>query len=100
MEEYTMIENRHNDGIANAIAIDYDFDNLKTNRTAYWSKAYRELSKGQNIKLYITGLTPVLLEFLGEYAELLRVLGGTKSIGAIHCMQYNLDAKSYFKIIL
>jgi len=99
MKEYVMIENRHNDGIANAIAVDYDFEKQKTNRTAYWNEAYRELSKGRNIKLYITGLTPVFIEFISEYLELLRVFGN-KHPGTIHAMQYNSDKKAYFNTII
>ena len=65
MKRYCLFEGRHelptNEG---ALCSGFNFNTLKSDKTPLWKEALQELEGGNNIGIYVTGLTPALTEFL------------------------------------
>ena len=66
-----LFEGRHelpaNEG---AICSFFDFDSFRAIRTPLWEKCLETLRNGGEVKLYVTGLTPALSEFLKEVMKI------------------------------
>jgi len=48
------------------IVSDFDFTEFKSVQTALWLGCLIHLKKGGNVRLFVTGLTPALTEFISE----------------------------------
>lgn len=66
MATYSLFSGRHelpeNQG---AICQAFDFDSKTVIKTELWDKALQD----QSCRLYVTGLTPALTQFIAEYKE-------------------------------
>lgn len=113
MVKFSLFEGRHelpaNEG---ALCSAFDFESFSAVKTDLWSAALESLKKGQDITLYVTGLTPALTEFLGEaralyeelsfingmdcaYSELGHYVDSVPIMGSLYLAHYNRDCGEY-----
>lgn len=90
---FSLFEGRHqlpdNEG---ALCSGFDFERFQAIPTKWWDKALGLLKEGEDIKLYVTGLTPALTQFL-SYANMYRVKA------RVILMHYNSQTGEYIEQI-
>lgn len=88
---YCLFEGRHqlptNDG---PICEEFLFSKRKTVPTDNWTRALLQLRKGETIKIYVTGLTASLTEFLAEARQ---------HPGTIILFHYDRESNTYWEQI-
>lgn len=64
---FSLFEGRHklpdNEG---ALCSGFDFETFQAIPTDCWGRALQTLSEGNDVKIYVTGLTPALTQFLSH----------------------------------
>lgn len=94
---YALLEGRHPlPNVEGAVYDGFDFKEFKPILSKHFSPALECLSKGEDVYLYVTGLTPCLTHFLGyAVAERDNCFG---AMGSLYLLHYNRDTEEYVSV--
>jgi len=68
MKKYALFSGRHDikDTIEGGLCASFDFKSFRPAKEKGWAEALKELKKGGDVGIYLTGLTPAITQFLEE----------------------------------
>ena len=95
--DYCMFEDRHilpkNRG---AIYKKYTWSTKRLVKTHQWEESLYNVKMGNTIRLYVTGLTPVLVEFIKEYIKIkIQNIKDDQPYGDLILLHHNKLTKKY-----
>jgi len=97
MKTYSLFEGRHelpeNQG---AICTSFDFTTNKVVKSPLWDEAIEACRRGENVELYVTGLTPALTQFIGHSWSAYHNMWADGGIN-LTLLHYNSQTGEYWK---
>jgi hypothetical protein len=90
MRTYCLFEGRHelpeNEG---ALFLEFDFETFRGIKTNNYFEALKEIARGQQVTVLVTGLTPALTEFISDAIHV------NVNQGSLILLHYNSEKKKY-----